>query len=622
MKQKVKQKIVIIMASLCLMIGLMPLTAYAGTSYGNIQVTSDSTWGDTISYDAGSNTLTLTNCTLTNTKSVNIPAIYAPNGDLKLELVGTNNITANQGIFTNGSLTITGEGSLNVNGTTYALYGSKGVSISGAKVTASNAKSNAALLAGNGAVSVTDGAEVNVSNSAGIGISGKNGVSIENSKVVSTVTAESGIYAGISSSAGKVEITNSSVESSSACDAGIYAGNSISISGSTVTVEASSYGYSIGTEGNISISGGTVSAASAGAESNAIYAGGVIEITDNASVTAKATNEGSYPAGYGTSGGSVSGSRVEAESKGDAAIFSPATVTLSNGADIIATGYWPAIKGNDSVEISGSKVNAVSENDVAVYSEGSVTIGDSVVKATAPQETESILANDSVSVSDSWVEASYAEDGLTAVSDSVIFTGNTGMVTGDAVIPADVEIAAGMNLTVPDGTSLTIPADKTLTNHGIVYVEGMITRNGNIVCDSHNGGTATCAKKAECELCGTGYGDLDEKNHINLIKVEEKAATQLEEGNIEYYFCDGCGRYYKDAAGNEEITLAETVIEKLKGNTEANKTTNDSSVQKGKSDDKAIPSTGDSENLYMWLTFVLMAGIVLTGTEVIRRKQR
>ena len=140
MKQKVKQKIVIIMASLCLMIGLMPLTAYAGTSYGNIQVTSDSTWGDTISYDAGSNTLTLTNCTLTNTKSVNIPAIYAPNGDLKLELVGTNSITANQGIFTNGSLTITGEGSLNVNGTTYALYGSKGVSISGAKVTASECK--------------------------------------------------------------------------------------------------------------------------------------------------------------------------------------------------------------------------------------------------------------------------------------------------------------------------------------------------------------------------------------------------------------------------------------------------------------------------------------------------
>ena len=64
------------------------------------------------------------------------------------------------------------------------------------------------------------------------------------------------------------------------------------------------------------------------------------------------------------------------------------------------------------------------------------------------------------------------------------------------------------------------------------------------------------------------------------------------------------------------------MIEKLKGNTEANKTTNDSSVQKGKSDDKAIPSTGDSENMYMWLTFVLMAGIVLTGTEVIRRKQR
>ena len=47
-----------------------------------------------------------------------------------------------------------------------------------------------------------------------------------------------------------------------------------------------------------------------------------------------------------------------------------------------------------------------------------------------------------------------------------------------------------------------------------------------------------------------------------LTKVPPKAATCTEDGNIEYYQCSDpdCGKLYKDAAGTQEITTADTVI--------------------------------------------------------------
>ena len=48
----------------------------------------------------------------------------------------------------------------------------------------------------------------------------------------------------------------------------------------------------------------------------------------------------------------------------------------------------------------------------------------------------------------------------------------------------------------------------------------------------------------------------------DLKKVDAKAATCTEDGNIEYYQCSDpdCGKLYKDAAGTQEITTADTVI--------------------------------------------------------------
>ncbi len=77
-----------------------------------------------------------------------------------------------------------------------------------------------------------------------------------------------------------------------------------------------------------------------------------------------------------------------------------------------------------------------------------------------------------------------------------------------------------------------------------------------------SGGTATCTEKAKCKVCNTEYGEKNPTNHTKLVNVPAKAATTSAEGNIEYWHCEGCDQYYKDAAAQDQITQAKTVIPK------------------------------------------------------------
>ena len=78
-----------------------------------------------------------------------------------------------------------------------------------------------------------------------------------------------------------------------------------------------------------------------------------------------------------------------------------------------------------------------------------------------------------------------------------------------------------------------------------------------------SGGKATCKDKAICEICGDSYGSLDPNNHADLKHIDAKAATAAEEGNIEYWHCGDCNKYFSDAAAKTEITEAATVTAKL-----------------------------------------------------------
>ena len=119
----------------------------------------------------------------------------------------------------------------------------------------------------------------------------------------------------------------------------------------------------------------------------------------------------------------------------------------------------------------------------------------------------------------------------------------------------------------------------------------------------HSGGKATCKDKAKCEFCGESYGELNANNHSDLKHFPAVAATKTAEGNIEYWYCEGCGKYYSDKDGTKEIKKADTVTAKLK-------------------DDSKSPQTGDTSNLALWIALLFVSGGAAIGTTVVSRKKK
>ena len=165
------------------------------------------------------------------------------------------------------------------------------------------------------------------------------------------------------------------------------------------------------------------------------------------------------------------------------------------------------------------------------------------------------------------------------------------------------------NEKIADGQSIAKnahnPASVWTTNEHDHWKECQTVGCGNVIDKAaHSGGEATCVSKAVCEVCKAQYGDVDVANHKHteirdakpateqekgytgdkwctdcnkkiatgseiamlehkLTLVEAKDAAVTEQGNIKYYYCENCGKYFADVAGTKEISLIETVIKKL-----------------------------------------------------------
>ena len=165
------------------------------------------------------------------------------------------------------------------------------------------------------------------------------------------------------------------------------------------------------------------------------------------------------------------------------------------------------------------------------------------------------------------------------------------------------------NEKIADGQSIAKnahnPASVWTTNEHDHWKECQTVGCGNVIDKAaHSGGEATCVSKAVCEVCKAQYGDVDVANHKHteirdakpatdqekgytgdtwctdcnkkiatgseiamlehkLTLVEAKDATVTEQGNIKYYYCENCGKYFADVAGTKEISLSEAVIQKL-----------------------------------------------------------
>ena len=163
----------------------------------------------------------------------------------------------------------------------------------------------------------------------------------------------------------------------------------------------------------------------------------------------------------------------------------------------------------------------------------------------------------------------------------------------------------------------------------------------------HTGGTANCHAKAVCEVCKQEYGTVDATKHDGGTEIKNaKAATCTEKGytgdtyckgcgvklsdgtdipatghklkhvpaknpttfvagNIEYWYCTVCGKYFRDAAATKEITKEATVTHKESAPIQGNKT-----VESSKTGDAGV------------MLYAGMAVLSLTGCAWLRRKEK
>lgn len=87
------------------------------------------------------------------------------------------------------------------------------------------------------------------------------------------------------------------------------------------------------------------------------------------------------------------------------------------------------------------------------------------------------------------------------------------------------------------------------------------------------------------------------------MRVPAKSATKDAEGNIEYWYCEGCGKYFADAAATKDIAKDDTRTDKLP-------------------DDPKSPQTGDNSNLMLWVALLFISCGAAIGTTVVSKKKK
>lgn len=201
----------------------------------------------------------------------------------------------------------------------------------------------------------------------------------------------------------------------------------------------------------------------------------------------------------------------------------------------------------------------------------------------------------------------------------------------------------------------TLPAFKTQTGDEHPHDWSAWTSNGDgthsrrctcnaVETEKCSGGKATCKAQAVCEFCKASYGSLDPNNHADLKHIDAKAATAAAEGNIEYWYCDGCKKYFSDAAAKTEITRADTVTAKLPQPTtpptatptaapttapqaaEQPRRTAQPTVQPTATPTvqpvSTIPATGDTSSPILWAALLLCSGAGLAVTAYKKNRHR
>ena len=202
--------------------------------------------------------------------------------------------------------------------------------------------------------------------------------------------------------------------------------------------------------------------------------------------------------------------------------------------------------------------------------------------------TGGIVQEGEVIATEAMVENTY----YSTIEDALNMTKSGDNITliRSAILDFNATINAGVTLTISSEKVLTIGKDTILTNNGNVLFEkeAEIENNGTFICNNHIGGTATCTKKAVCELCRktygefvahTGgkatcvkkavcevcnqpYGEVDSFNGHKKEFIAGKASTCTEKGLTDGKKCSVCG---ETLIAQEEIPALGHTEETMKG---------------------------------------------------------
>ena len=158
------------------------------------------------------------------------------------------------------------------------------------------------------------------------------------------------------------------------------------------------------------------------------------------------------------------------------------------------------------------------------------------------------------------------------------------------------------------GTELKNTKAATCTEKGYTgdtYCKGCgvkLSDGTDIPTLDHDWAAATCTTPKTCKVCKVTEGNaLGHK----LTHVAAKRATSFVAGNIEYWYCTVCGKYYRDAAAAQEITKEATVTHKESAPIQDSKT-----VESSKTGDPGV------------MLYAGMAVLSLTGCAWLRRKEK
>ena len=626
MKKRMWSKVVSIFTAILLVVGIVPNMTVAVMSaeeiklfIGGQQITEsgcyenqNGTWtkvdgtepaNGQFSYDADTFTLTLNEAEITNNQTVNVAEGYTYDGsviafsqtaEVSLKIVvsqGTSTITGTGGIRVesttgNASLSIKGSGSLDVepkgsnSGITLCSSKNTNLDIDGADVTASSPAQYGVYL-----ISSTDASSTST-------------ITVNNGCLTTGGNGNVGIYYYWSgtNNAGTSSLTVSGNAVVDTRNSQIMAQNKETV----VQVGAGSDG-----NGGIVFNG----------KSGTVYGDVTLDesITINQDETLRIPNRSSLNSNnHLTNNGTIiveNGGVLTGETGGKV-VYAPSITTESLPEGKVNEEYSASLTADGSEPIEWSVTQGSLPTGLSLTKDGKITgkptaPGDYVFTVTASNAAGNVSKELTIAVKDPIYsiqnsgDISFADaiEGYTPEVKTIMITND-----GNQPITLDQPSSTSFDVGTLSKTELNVGETAEFTvqpKNGLLagsYEEDIVitgTNNGKSVSTKvnvkfnvkHNAVKVerkdpTCTEKGNieywyCEACRKYFQDealtkeLKQEETIllatghNLTKVDEKKPTVDAAGNIEYWYCEVCNKYFSDEKAEHEITLEDTIIAKL-----------------------------------------------------------